>query len=367
MAVPFLDLKAQFETIRDDVLNAVTSVFNDQAFVLGKYVEAFEQACADYLGVKHAIGLSSGSDALLVSLMAAGIKPGDEVIVPAFTFFATAGAVARLNAVPVFCDVHADTFNIDLQSAAAKVTSRTRAIIPVDLYGQCADMEGVNDLARAHNIAVVEDAAQAFGATRNSRKAGATAEYGCYSFYPTKNLGGAGDGGMVTCNDDKLADRVRLLHTHGERPRYYNKEVGICGRLDALQAVVLNVKLRHLDAWNTRRAEIAALYNTHFKGHARITTPVVSTGNSHIYHQYTIRIANRDRVQSALNAQGIGCGVYYPVPLHLQECFKAQGGEPGDLPISEQLCRESLSLPVFDQMTDAQVAEVAQAVIRALE
>ncbi|MBX3460552.1 MAG: DegT/DnrJ/EryC1/StrS family aminotransferase [Planctomycetes bacterium] len=366
MAVPFLDLKAQFATIRDDVLKAVTRVFDDQAFVLGKYVEAFEHACAEYLGVKHAIGVSNGSDALLLALMAAGVKPGDEVIVPAFTFFATAGAVARLNAVPVFCDVHADTFNIDLKSAATKVSGKTRAIIPVDLYGQCADMEGVMDLARAHNLAVIEDAAQAFGATRNGKQAGTFAHYGCYSFYPTKNLGGAGDGGMVTSNDDELADRIRLLRTHGERPRYYNKQVGICGRLDALQAVVLHVKLEHLDAWNRRRAEVAARYNAAFAGHARIKTPPVSKGNTHIYHQYTIRIPDRDRVQGELSAKGVGCGVYYPVPLHLQECFKQQGGKPGDLPVSEQLCAEALSLPVFDQMTNAQIDEASKAVIEAL-
>ncbi|MBK8208079.1 MAG: DegT/DnrJ/EryC1/StrS family aminotransferase [Planctomycetes bacterium] len=367
MGVPFLDLKAQFATIRDDVLKAVTRVFDDQAFVLGKYVEAFEKAAAEYLGVKHAIGVSNGSDALLLSLMAAGVKAGDEVIVPAFTFFATAGAVARLNAVPVFCDVLADSFNIDLKSAAAKVTSKTKAIIPVDLYGQCADMEGVLDLAREHNLAVIEDAAQAFGATRNGKQAGTFAHYGCYSFYPTKNLGGAGDGGMVTSNDDVLAERVRLLRNHGEKPRYYNREVGICGRLDALQAVVLHVKLDHLDAWNKRRAEVAAHYNERFKGHKQIKTPPVSAGNSHIYHQYTIRIPDRDRVQGELGAKGIGCGVYYPVSLHLQDCFKQQGGKPGDLPVCEQLCNEVLSLPVFDQMTNAQIDEAADAVIAALE
>lgn len=367
MGVPFLDLKAQFATIRDDVLKAVTRVFDDQAFVLGKYVDAFEQAAAEYLGVKHAIGVSNGSDALLLSLMAAGVKPGDEVIVPAFTFFATAGAVARLNAIPVFCDVQADSFNMDLKSAAARVRRKTKAIIPVDLYGQCADMEGVLDLAREHNLAVVEDAAQAFGATRNGKQAGTFAHYGCYSFYPTKNLGGAGDGGMVASNDDALAERVRLLRNHGEKPRYYNREVGICGRLDALQAVVLHVKLEHLDAWNKRRAEVAARYNERFKGHPQIKTPPVSAGNSHIYHQYTIRIADRDRVQGELGAKGIGCGVYYPVSLHLQDCFKQQGGKPGDLPVCEKLCQEVLSLPVFDQMTNAQIDEAADAVIAALE
>ncbi|MCB9933167.1 MAG: DegT/DnrJ/EryC1/StrS family aminotransferase [Planctomycetes bacterium] len=364
MGVPFLDLKAQYATIKDEVLAGVASVFDDQAFVLGRYVEAFEAECAKYLGVKHAIGVSNGSDALLISLMAAGIQPGDEVIVPAFTFFATAGAVARLNAKPMFCDVHEDSFNIDLKSAAAKVTKKTRAIIPVDLYGQCADMEGVLDLAREHNLAVVEDAAQAFGAVRHGRKAGTFAHYGCFSFYPTKNLGGAGDGGMIATNDDELADRVRLLRLHGERPRYHNKVVGICGRLDGLQAVVLSVKLKRLDQWNGRRAEIAARYNGHFEG--KLATPPVSEGNSHIYHQYTLRLDNRDAVAKKLAEQAIGCGVYYPIPLHLQECFAELGGKKGDLPVSEKLCETALSLPVFDQMTNAQVDEVAKAVLAAV-
>jgi len=364
MGVPFLDLKAQYATIKEEVLAQVARVFDDQAFVLGKFVEQFEADCARYLGIKHAIGVSNGSDALLISLMAAGVKPGDEVICPAFTFFATAGAVARLNARPVFCDVHEDTFNIDLNSAAAKITGRTKAIIPVDLYGQCADMEGVMDLAREHNLSVIDDAAQAFGATRNGRKAGTFSHFGCYSFYPTKNLGGAGDGGMIATNDDTLADRVRLLRLHGERPRYHTKVVGICGRLAGLQAAVLGVKLKRLDAWNARRAEIAAGYNKHFGG--KLKTPPVSKGNTHIYHQYTIRIDRRDAVAKSLADKAIGCGVYYPIPLHLQECFRDLGGKPGDLPVSERLCATVLSLPVFDQMTDAQVKEVADAVLAAV-
>ncbi|MCA8915513.1 MAG: DegT/DnrJ/EryC1/StrS family aminotransferase [Planctomycetes bacterium] len=366
MGVPFLDLKAQYATIKDEVLAAVSNVFDDQAFVLGKYVEAFEAESAAYLGVKHAIGVSNGSDALLISLMAAGIKPGDEVICPAFTFFATAGAVARLNAVPVFCDVHEDTFNIDLKSAASKITSKTKAIIPVDLYGQCADMEGVMDLAREHNLAVIDDAAQAFGATRHGKKAGTFAHFGCFSFYPTKNLGGAGDGGMIATNDDALADRVKLLRLHGERPRYHNKVVGVCGRLDALQAVVLSIKLKRLDDWNARRAEVANRYNERFKGNAKIATPPISEGNTHIYHQYTLRLPNRDDVARQLAEQAIGCGVYYPVPLHLQECFSDLGGKKGDLPVCERLCETALSLPVFDQMNDTQVDQVADAVVAAV-
>jgi dTDP-4-amino-4,6-dideoxygalactose transaminase len=366
MPVPFLDLKAQHATIKDEILAAVARVFDDQAFVLGPYVEAFEKQCAEYLGVPHAIGVSNGSDALLLALMAAGVGPGDEVIVPAFTFFATAGSVARLGATPVFCDVEEDSFNLSLASAAAKITGNTRAIIPVDLYGQCAANEQVLELARAHNLTVVEDAAQAFGAQRNGRKAGTFAHFGCFSFYPTKNLGGAGDGGLVITPDKALADRVRLLRVHGERPRYHNKAIGICGRLDGVQAAVLSVKLRHLDKWNARRAKIASQYNARFEGRNNIRTPKVSEGNTHIYHQYTVRIPQRDRAAAALAEQAIGCGVYYPVPLHLQECFGHLGYKPGDLPVAEEHCLTALSLPVFDTMTDTQVDTVADAMINAL-
>ncbi|MCF6341546.1 MAG: DegT/DnrJ/EryC1/StrS family aminotransferase [Bacteroidales bacterium] len=366
MAVPFLDLKAQYATIKAEVDARVAAVFEDQAFVLGKYVEEFEGELASYLGAKHVIGVSSGSDALLIALMAADVGHGDEVIVPAFTFFATAGAVARLGAIPVFCDVYPDTFNIDLESASAKISDKTKAILPVDLYGQCADMEGVNALAKKHGLKVIEDAAQVIGADRNGAKGGVLGDLGCISFYPTKNLGGAGDGGAIVTNCDELADKVKLLRNHGERPRYHNHVVGVCGRLDALQAVVLGVKLKRLDKWNGRRAEIATRYNAAFADNSNIITPVVSEGNTHVYHQYTIRIPKREAVKEALWADNIGCGVYYPIPLHLQECFKDLGGKAGDCPVSEELCSDVLSLPVFDQMADAQVDEVAAAVISKL-
>lgn len=366
MGVPFLDLKGQFATIRDEVLADVTKVFDSQGFVLGPTVEAFENKAAEFLGVKHAIGVSSGSDALLIALMAAGVGHGDEVICPAFTFFATAGAIARLGAKPIFCDVHADSFNIDLASAEARVTGKTKAILPVDLYGQVCDLEGVQALADKHGLKVIEDAAQAFGAIRNGHHAGSQSDFACFSFYPTKNLGGAGDGGMITTNNDDLADKARLLRVHGERPRYHNRIVGVCGRLDAIQAAVLSIKLDRLDGWNARRAEIAARYNEKFAGDDRVTTPIVSEGNTHIYHQYTVRIPNRDAVMKALHDQSIGCGIYYPIPLHLQDCFAEYGYNAGDLPVSEQLCAEVLSLPVFDTMTDAQVDEVATALLAAL-
>ncbi len=367
MPVPALDLKAQYATIKDEIDAAVRDVFTSQYFVLGPNVEAFEKEAAAYLGVKHAVGVNCGYDGLLMCLIAAGVGPGDEVIVPAFTFFATAGAVHRVGAKPVFCDVLPDTFCIDLKDAARCVTPRTKAIMPVDLYGQCADMGGVAALAAAHKLTVIEDAAQAFGARRNGKLAGTFSHFGLYSFYPTKNLGGAGDGGMVVTNDDVLADTVKLHHTLGERPRYVNRAVGLCGRLDALQAAVLRVKLKHLDRWNVRRAEIARQYDERLG--AKVRTPRVDAANTHIYHQYTIVVegaGRRDRLQQALAARGIGSTVYYPVPLHLQECFAYAGRKTGELPVSERLSREVLSLPMYPELTQAQVNEVADAVLASL-
>ncbi len=379
MPVPVLNLKAQYATIKSEIDAAVAEVFSSQYFVMGPNVEAFEKEAAAYLGVKHAIGVNSGSDALLLALMAAGVGVGDEVIVPAFTFFATAGAVARLGAKPVFCDVHADTFNIDVADAAKRVTKRTKAIIPVDLYGQCADLEGVMELAGKHKLTVIEDAAQAFGATRHGKKAGQVSHLTTYSFYPTKNIGGAGDGGMIATNDDALADMVKLLHTHGERPRYFNKVVGICGRLDALQAAVLRVKLKHLDKWNARRGDIARIYDKRFIGAKNLRTPVTSKGNTHIYHQYTLQVGlpdealaksgdgtspqPRDDMMAKLSAKGVGSTIYYPVALHRQECFASAGQGEGSCPVSEKLTRTVFSLPMYPELTDAQVNEAADAVL----
>lgn len=369
MPVPVMNLKAQYASIKPEIDAAVAEVFANQSFILGPIVEGFEKEAAAYLGVKHAIGVNSGSDALLLCLWAAGIKPGDEVIVPAFTYFATAGAVARLGARPVFCDVEPDTFNIDLADAQRRITAKTRAIMPVDLYGQCADLEGVRELADKRKLVVIEDAAQAFGATRHGKKAGQVSQMTIYSFYPTKNLGGAGDGGMVATNDDTLADTIKLLHTHGERPRYYNKVVGMCGRLDALQAAVLRVKLRHLDAWNARRAEIAHLYDAKLAGHPKLKTPVTARGNTHIYHQYTLQVGDganakaRDDLIMKLNEKGIGNMIYYPVPLHRQECFAHLGQGEGSLKVAERLARSVISLPMYPEMTNAQAQEVAAAVL----
>lgn len=369
MPVPVLNLKAQYATIKSEIDAAVAEVFASQYFVMGPNVEGFEKEAAAYLGVKHAIGVNSGSDALLLALMAANVGPGDEVLVPAFTFFATAGAVARLGAKPVFCDVHADTFNIDVADAAKRVTKKTKAIIPVDLYGQCADLEAVMELAAKHKLTVIEDAAQAFGATRHGKKAGQVSHMTTYSFYPTKNIGGAGDGGMIATNDDALADSVKLLHTHGERPRYFNKVVGICGRLDALQAAILRVKLKHLDNWNARRGEIARIYDKRFTGAKSLKTPVTSKGNTHIYHQYTLQVGEgkdakpRDDMMAKLNAKGVGSTIYYPVPLHRQECFANAGQGVGSCPVSEKLTRTVFSLPMYPELTDAQANEVADAVL----
>jgi dTDP-4-amino-4,6-dideoxygalactose transaminase len=369
MPVPVLNLKAQYATIKSEIDAVVGDVFASQYFIMGPNVEAFEKEAASYLGVRHAIGVNSGSDALLLALMAIGVGHGDEVIVPAFTFFATAGAVHRLGAKPVFCDVHADTFNIDVADAEKRVTKKTKAIIPVDLYGQCADLEALSDLAKKHKLTIIEDAAQAFGATRNGRKAGQVSHLTTYSFYPTKNLGAAGDGGMIATNDDALADTVKLLHTHGERPRYFNKVVGICGRLDALQAAVLRVKLKYLDAWNARRVEIARLYDKRFAGSKKVKPPLTAKGNTHIYHQYTLQVGDgssakpRDELIAKLNEKGVGSTIYYPVALHRQECFAHLGQKEGSLPVSEKLTRTVLSLPMYPELSDAQVNEVADAVL----
>jgi dTDP-4-amino-4,6-dideoxygalactose transaminase len=369
MPVPVLNLKAQYATIKSEIDAAVAEVFSSQYFVMGPNVEAFEKEAASYLGVKHAIGVNSGSDALLLALMACGVGPGDEVIVPAFTFFATAGAVARLGARPVFCDVHADTFNIDVADVSKRISKRTKAVIPVDLYGQCADIEALMDLAARHKFTVIEDAAQAFGATRHGKKAGQVSHMTTYSFYPTKNIGGAGDGGMIATNDDTLADTVKLLHTHGERPRYFNKVVGICGRLDALQAAVLRVKLKHLDKWNARRGEIARIYDKRMGLLKNLKTPLTAAGNTHIYHQYTLQVGDgtspkpRDDMMAKLTAKGVGSTIYYPVALHRQECFAAMNQKEGSLPVSEKLTRTVFSLPMYPELTDAQVNEVADAVL----
>jgi dTDP-4-amino-4,6-dideoxygalactose transaminase len=363
MQVRFLDLKAQYATYKSEVMRAVMDVCESQMFCLGPAVAEFEEKIATYCGSKYAIGVSSGSDALLVSLMALELKPGDEVITSPFTFFATAGSVARLGAKPVFVDVDVDSYNIDASCIEEKITEKTRAIIPVHLFGQAAQMKAIMEIAKRHNLAVIEDAAQAIGATQDGVKCGNIGDLGCFSFYPTKNLGGFGDGGLVTTNDEELAEKIRILRDHGQNPRYFYKVMGGNFRLDALQAAVLGVKLKYLDEWNEKRRQNAAVYDDIFAD-SPVKQPKIDSNNVSIYHQYTITVPERDKLQKLLTENEIGSAVFYPKPLHLQDCFKGLGYKEGDFPISERLCSEVLSLPVYPELKQEQIEYVAKTVLK---
>jgi dTDP-4-amino-4,6-dideoxygalactose transaminase len=362
MQVPLLDLKAQYATIKHDVEAAIAGVMESQHFILGPKVEECEKAIAKYSGCAHAIGVTSGSDALLVCLMAENIGPGDEVITTPYTFFATVGAITRVGATPVFVDIDPVSYNLDTTKIAAKVTGKTRAIIPVHLYGQMADMDAIMDIARKHGLIVIEDAAQAIGAENNGRKAGSIGQYGCFSFFPSKNLGAAGDGGMVVTQDAERAEKVRCLRAHGSKPKYYHKIIGGNFRLDALQAAIVSAKLPHLDSWTAGRQKNAQVYDKLFahvgiagtsQGSPFVTLPRVLT-NRHIFNQYVIRISRRDQLQATLKQQGIGTEVYYPVPMHIQECFAYLGHHDGDFPESERAARETLALPIYPELSEGQ-------------
>jgi dTDP-4-amino-4,6-dideoxygalactose transaminase len=361
MQVKLLDLQAQYGPLRDEIRSAIDEVCDAQALILGPAVAKFEKHLADYCGVKHAIGVTSGTDALLVALMAIGIKPGDEVIVPAFTFFATAGCVARLGGKPVFVDVEPGSFNLNPDHLKKAITRKTRAIVPVHLFGQIAKMEAINETACEHELLVIEDAAQAIGARRFNKPACSMGFAGCLSFYPTKNLGAFGDAGAVCTNDDALADKIRLLREHGMRPKYYYKEIGGMFRLAGIQAAVLDVKLKYLNQWHDARRRNAAEYDR-LLIESSIRTPRIDEGNFSIYNQYCVRITNADRdaVRQTLTEKQIGTEVYYPVPLHLQECFAELGHRPGDFPESERACKEVLALPIYPELPGDHLQFVAQ-------
>jgi len=369
--VPFIDLVSQNATIAEDVNRAVSQVFAEQRFVLGDEVAEFEFEAAAYCDAREAIGCASGTDALLLALMTLDLQPGDEVITSPYTFFATGGAIHRAGATPVFVDIQPDSFNIDPQAITAAITPRTRAIIPVHLYGQCADMESIMRIAAQHGLTVIEDAAQAIGAEFAGRRAGVLGNIGCFSFFPTKNLGGAGDGGLLTTDDADIADRLRRLRVHGDSGGYHHLEVGLNSRLDALQAAVLRVKLPHLDNWTAGRQKNADHYQQLFEAYGlldAIETPAVLEGRRHIYNQYCIRVkeGRRDEIKAALHKQQVGCAIYYPTPLHLQPCFEHLGYAEGALPESERAAQETLALPIFPELQTAQLERVVQAISLAL-
>jgi len=365
--VPLLDLKAQYAQIRDEVRPLIDEVCESQMCIMGPHVKALEEEIARYCGVKHAIGLSSGTDAILLALMALGIGPGDEVITTPFTFFATAGCVARVGATPVFVDILPACFNIDPAKIEQAITPRTKAIIPVDLFGQMADMTAVMEIARRHKVAVIEDSAQSIGARHNGKAAGQYACLTTFSFYPSKNLGCFGDGGMLVTDNDALAERCRILRVHGSEPKYYHKFIGGNFRLDAIQAAVLRVKLKHLDAWSEGRRCNAATYDR-LLADLPITRPVIYPHNQSIYNQYTIRIpgGRRDAVQKRLGEMGVGTEIYYPLPLHMQACFAYLGRKTGDFPVAEQAALDVLSIPIYPELTSEQMQAVAGALAEAL-
>lgn len=353
--VPLLDLKAQYATIKDEVRQAVDRVIESQYFILGPEVVALEQEVAAYSQCKFGIGVSSGTDALLVALMAVGVEAGDEVITPPYSFFATAGCVARLGAKPVFVDIDPQSYNIDPAGIEAAITAKTKAIIPVHLYGQMAEMDPIMEIAQRHSLYVIEDAAQAIGSEYYGRRAGAIGHLGCFSFFPSKNLGGFGDGGMVTTNDPALAEKVRRLRNHGYRQKYFSQDVGGNFRLDAIQAAVLRVKLPHLDDWTAGRQRNAQTYHRLFAaaGLSQIGLPAELPNRRHIYNQFVIRCPHRDELMDFLKERKIGSEIYYPQPLHLQECFASLGYKAGDYPESERAAAETLALPIYPELTEA--------------
>jgi dTDP-4-amino-4,6-dideoxygalactose transaminase len=355
--VPLLDLKAQYQTIKEEIRQAVDRVFDRQQFILGQEVAALEKEIAEDSQVIHAVGCASGSDAIMLALMALGIGPGDEVIIPTFTFFATGGYVAHTGARPVFVDIDPSDFNIDCSQIESKITSHTKAIMPVHLFGQFADMDALLEISNRTGVPIIEDAAQSIGATFNDKRAGSVGRIGCFSFFPTKNLGAAGDGGMVVTNDREIDQRLRTLRVHGSRVKYHHEMLGVNSRLDEVQAAVLRVKLKYLDGWSHARARNADRYDTFFKAAGlddNVITPWRRQNCWHIFNQYVIRARERDALKAYLKEHSIGTEIYYPVPLHQQPCFAQFGSNEESLPISELRCKEVLALPIYPELTEEQ-------------
>ncbi len=365
-SIPLLDLQAQYRTIQAEVLQAITAVLEAQQFILGPEVRALEAELARYCDTRFAVGVASGTDALLLALQACGIKEGDEVISTPFSFVATADTITALRATPVFVDIDPRTVNLDVAAIEARITARTRAILPVHLYGQAADMGPILVLAERYGLKVIEDNAQAIGATYRGRRTGSLGHAGCLSFFPSKNLGAYGDGGMVLTNSEEIAERVRRLRAHGGRAKYFSEEQGYNSRLDEIQAAILRVKLRHLDGWNALRRARAHRYNALLAAIPEVIAPAELDFSVPVYHQYTIRTTHRDAVQRGLRERGIHTMIYYPTPLHLQPLLTQYGYHPGDFPEAERAAREVLSLPMFPELTDAQISRVVGALAEAV-
>jgi dTDP-4-amino-4,6-dideoxygalactose transaminase len=361
-SVPMLDLKAQYASIEREIKAAIDTVLESQQFILGPQVQALEDEIARFCHRRFGVGVASGTDALILALHACGIASGDEVIVPSFSFIATADSVSLLGGVPVFAEIRSETFNIDPEQIENRITSRTKAIIVVHLYGEAADMDPIVEIARENGLKVIEDNAQAIGAKYKGRRTGSMGDVGCVSFFPSKNLGGYGDGGMIVTDSDELARRVRSLRTHGSARKYFSEELGWNSRLDELQATILRAKLRHLENWNAARRINAAAYDQALRDIPNVVSPRRAKSAEHVFHQYTIRVPQRDRVQRKLAESGIASAIYYPVPIHLQPVYKSLGYKTGDLPETERAAAEVLSLPMYPEMTPEQIQLVAEAI-----
>jgi UDP-2-acetamido-2-deoxy-ribo-hexuluronate aminotransferase len=362
--VPMIDLKRQFQEIKEEIFQVMTEIFGSGQYILGPRVSEFEKKIADYHGVSEAVGVASGTDAIHLSINAFGIGEGDEVITTPFTFFATVEAILYSGAMPVFVDVDAETFNIDTSQIETKITDKTKAILPVHLFGQMADMQEISKLAKKYGLKVIEDCAQSFGANLNGKKAGSFGDAGCFSFYPSKNLGGYGDGGIITINDSMIADKVRKLRNHGSRSSYIHEDIGFNSRLDEIQAGVLLVKFKYIDKYNLARRQKAALYTVLLSD--KVRCPVEKKGAYHVFHQYTIRNDKRDEIKKRLRDKGISSVVYYPVPLHLQEALRFLGYKKGDFPVAEKSAKEVLSLPIYPEIEEPvieKIAEIIKAVV----
>jgi dTDP-4-amino-4,6-dideoxygalactose transaminase len=360
--VPLLDLKAQYAALKDEVMPVFERVLDGQYLINGPEVGEFECDATGYCDAKFAVGCSSGTDALILSMMALEIKPGDEVITSPFTFFATVGSIHRHGAKPVFIDIDPETFNFDAEQLEAAVNEKTRAIAPVHLFGQLADMDTVLDVAEKHDLKVIEDGAQSIGAKQNGAPAGSLGDCGCFSFFPSKNLGGAGDGGLITCKDEDVYKRLLMLRNHGAHERYFHDEVGGNFRLDTLQAAYLSIKLKHLDKWHAGRRHNAAFYDEHLAEVDEVVTPVIAEGNESIYNQYTLRVQRRDELQKFLSEAGVGSAIYYPLCMHEQKCFSYLGYKTGDFPLAEQAAAEVLSIPIYPELSEEQLGHVVETI-----